>query len=54
MLPMLIVEGTLGTQILCEVRQGRFHLLGFAGNSAPDHVDLLHALPELLGEMLKK
>jgi hypothetical protein len=40
--------GPLGTQILCEVKQGRFHLLGFAGNSAPDHVDLLHALPELL------
>ncbi len=43
--------GPLGTQILCEVRQGRFHLLGFAGNSAPDHVDLLHALPEFLREI---
>jgi hypothetical protein len=40
--------GPMGTQILCEVKQGRFRLLGFAGNSAPDHVDLLHALPELL------
>ena len=40
--------GPMGAQILCEVKQGRFHLLGFAGNSAPDHVDLLHALPELL------
>jgi hypothetical protein len=40
--------GPLGTQILCEVKTGGFHLLGFAGNSAPDHVDLLHALPELL------
>jgi hypothetical protein len=43
--------GPMGTQILCEVKQGRFHLLGFAGNSAPDHVDLLHALPDLLGEI---
>lgn len=43
--------GPLGTQILCEVKQERFHLLGFAGNSAPDHVDLLHALPELLKEI---
>lgn len=40
--------GPLGTQILCEVKQGQFHLLGFAGNSAPDHIDLLHALPELI------
>ena len=43
--------GPMGTQILCEVKTGCFHLLGFAGNSAPDHVDLLHALPELLGEV---
>lgn len=43
--------GPMGTQILCEVKQGRFHLLGFAGNSAPDHVDLLHALPELVREL---
>ncbi len=42
--------GPMETQILCEVKEGRFHLLGFAGNSAPDHVDLLHALPALLQE----
>jgi hypothetical protein len=46
--------GPMGTQILCEVKQGRFHLLGFAGNSAPDHVDLLHALPDLLQEFQGK
>ncbi len=40
--------GPLGTQILSEANLGGFHLLGFAGNSAPDHVDLLHALPDLL------
>jgi hypothetical protein len=27
-----------------------FGLRGYAGNAAPDHVDLLHALPELLAE----
>lgn len=40
--------GPLGTQQLSEVKQGGFHLLGFAGNSAPDHVDQLHALSEWL------
>jgi hypothetical protein len=35
--------GPLGMQQLSEVRQGGFTLLGFAGNSAPDHVDHLHA-----------
>jgi hypothetical protein len=40
--------GPMGTQQLSEVRQGGFTLSGFAGNSAPDHVDLLHALPDLL------
>lgn len=42
--------GPMGTQILGEATQGRFHLLSFAGNSAPDHVDLLHSLPDLLNE----
>jgi hypothetical protein len=40
--------GPMGTQQLSEVRAGRFLLLGFAGNTAPDHVDQLHALPDLL------
>ena len=40
--------GPLGMQQLSEVRRGKFLLLGFAGNSAPDHVDQLHSLPELL------
>lgn len=43
--------GPMGTQILGEARRGRFHVLSFAGNSAPDHVDLLHALPALLEEI---
>jgi hypothetical protein len=40
--------GPMKTQQLSEVKAGWFHLIGFAGNSAPDHVDQLHALPELL------
>jgi hypothetical protein len=40
--------GPMGTQQLSEARRGRFLLLGYAGNSAPDHVDQLHSLPEFL------
>jgi hypothetical protein len=40
--------GPVGTQQLSEVRRGRFVVIGYAGNSAPDHVDQLHSLPEYL------
>ena len=40
--------GPMGTQMLSDSGRGGFRVLGFAGNSAPDHVDLLHALPDLL------
>lgn len=40
--------GPMQTQQLSEVRAGKFWLLGFAGNTAPDHVDQLHSLPEYL------
>jgi hypothetical protein len=40
--------GPRGMQQLSEARSGKFDLLGYAGNSAPDHIDQLHALPELL------
>src|SRR5438034_1187648 len=33
--------GPRGMQQLSEVRAGRFELLGFAGNSGPDHIDHL-------------
>ena len=46
--------GPRGTQQLSEARSGGFELLGFAGNSAPDHVDQLHAMPELLARTLKR
>jgi hypothetical protein len=35
-------------QQLSEAHAGKFDVLGYAGNSAPDHIDQLHALPELL------
>lgn len=44
--------GPRGMQQLSEVRAGSFELLGFAGNSAPDHVDQLHAMPEFLARLL--
>ena len=40
--------GPMQTQILSEVKAGKFLLLRLAGNSAPDHVDQLHSLPEYL------
>lgn len=46
--------GPRGMQQLSEVRAGRFELLGFAGNSGPDHIDHLHAMPELLERALKR
>jgi hypothetical protein len=44
----LLKWGPMGTQQLGEVKKGGFDVQSFAGNSAPDHVDLLHALPDFL------
>jgi hypothetical protein len=44
----VIKWGPMGTQQLSEVRRGGFLLAGFSGNSAPDHVDQLHSLPDYL------
>jgi hypothetical protein len=43
--------GPRGMQQLSAASRGRFALRGYAGNSAPDHVDQLHALPELLRDL---
>jgi hypothetical protein len=40
--------GPMGTQQLSEAREGKLIVVGYAGNSAPDHVDQLHALPDFL------
>ena len=44
--------GPRGMQQLSEVRAGNFELLGFAGNTAPDHIDQLHSMPEMLARLL--
>jgi len=41
----VLKTGPVGMQQVSDVHAGRFHLMGFAGNSAPDHVDHLHGLP---------
>ena len=38
--------GPLRMQQISEAKEGKFELIGYAGNSAPDHVDQLQALPE--------
>jgi hypothetical protein len=45
--------GPMGLQQLSEAGAGKFLLIGYAGNSAPDHVDQLHSLPVFL-KWLKK
>jgi hypothetical protein len=40
--------GPMGTQQLSEVKAGKLLIIGYAGNSAPDHVDQLHSLPQYL------
>lgn len=45
--------GPTGLQQLSEVRAGRLLIIGYAGNSAPDHVDQLHSLPVFLNWLLK-
>lgn len=50
----LLRWGPRGMQQLSTVRSGQFLLHGYAGNSAPDHVDQLHAMPELLDLLLRR
>lgn len=38
-------------QMLSDTRRGRLRVIGFAGNSAPDHVDHFHALPWVLRQI---
>lgn len=40
--------GVLGMQQVSEASKGKFTVLGFAGNSAPDHIDQFHALFKFL------
>lgn len=45
--------GPRGMQQLSEVHAGGFELMGFAGNSAPDHIDQLQGMPEFLERLLQ-
>jgi len=45
--------GALGMQQLSEAGQGSFHVLGFAGNSAPDHIDQFHAIGTFLAALFE-
>jgi len=44
--------GPVGMQMLTETRAGGLTVLGFAGNTAPDHIDHLHGLPAFLKMLL--
>ncbi len=47
-----LAQGPMGMQQLSAVDAGGFHLRGYAGNSAQDHVDFLHAMPAWFGLLL--
>jgi Sulfatase-modifying factor enzyme 1 len=52
--PRPVVQwGPMGTQMLSRVRAGGLLVVGFAGNSAPDHVDQMQSLPEYLTWLMK-
>jgi hypothetical protein len=38
----------MGMHELSEARAGKFRLMGYAGNSAEDHVDQFQSLPTLV------
>jgi hypothetical protein len=46
--------GPMGTQMLSETKSGGLLVVGFAGNSAPDHIDEFQSLPEYLRWLSKK
>jgi hypothetical protein len=52
--PHSVVQwGPMGTQMLSRVRAGGLLVVGFAGNSAPDHVDEMQSLPDYLAWLMK-
>lgn len=46
--------GPVGMQLLSETDVNGLTILGFAGNSAPDHIDHFHGLPTFLQMILDK
>jgi hypothetical protein len=51
---LVVRWGPMKTQMLSEVKARGLLVVGFAGNSAPDHVDQLHSLPEYLSWLGKE
>jgi hypothetical protein len=49
----VLKDGPVGMQQTSEAAAGRFLLMGFAGNSAPDHIDHLQGLPGFLPLLLR-
>ncbi|MGQ0562167.1 MAG: hypothetical protein ACT443_09870, partial [Gemmatimonadota bacterium] len=47
----VLAWGPLGMQQTSEIRKGRLAVLGFAGNSAPDHVDHFHGMYHFLAAL---
>jgi hypothetical protein len=47
----VLAWGPGGMQQLSESRSGGLLILGFAGNTGPDHIDHLHGLPEFLNRL---
>ncbi|MEQ6118989.1 hypothetical protein [Reichenbachiella sp. MALMAid0571] len=44
----VLEEGPLGMQQVGNTNQERLHIIAFAGNTAPDHVDHLHGLSDFI------
>lgn len=49
----VLAWGPRGMQQLSDTRVGKLRVMGFAGTSAPDHIDHLHAMPEMLRLLLR-
>lgn len=45
--------GPGGMQMLSRAGRGSFELLGFAGNTAPDHIDHFHGMGQFLARLLE-
>lgn len=50
----VLKEGPLGMQQVGETPKGKFIVLAFAGNTAPDHMDHLHGFSHFLNLIMKK
>jgi hypothetical protein len=46
---MYVRRGPMGMQRLTRVKRGKFRVFGYAGETAADHVDHVHAMPYWLG-----